>query len=80
MTFTNYGDLTQLISDRIDDVCPLNQYYDVDCSVLDLKYRPINNLCNNLENPHWGTPMTAQLRLAQAWWENSKFSIYIAIS
>jgi len=58
------------VTSRMEEVCPTTP---VDCSIRDLTFRPIDNECNNLLNPNFGNPNTAQIRLAPAFYEHSKW-------
>jgi len=60
--------LNKEIDDSMESVCHFETMTH-DCSAEDLTYRPINELCNNRENPMYGNPMIAQSRIGEPVYE-----------
>lgn len=61
----------QEVEEAEAEICPVNAA-PIDCTTLDLTFRPISELCNNLLSPTVGNSDIAQLRLAPALFENCK--------
>ena len=60
-----------LILLKLEELCPSEP---IDCTKLDLTFRPVNEICNNLQQPRAGIAGIAQARIAPALYEESKCS------
>ena len=79
LSFDNYDDMNKEIHESMDGVCHFDTMKH-DCSAEDLTYRPINELCNNRENPMYGNPMIAQSRIGEPVYETGwcPFVVYLS--
>lgn len=59
-----------LLLAQLEEVCPSQP---IDCSSIDLTFRPVNEICNNLLKPRLGIANIAQERIAPALFEDCQY-------